>query len=57
MFIPVFALMVAFAPQGGAGFGLGFAFAMPLLYGVIGFISAALGCAIYNAVAGWVGGI
>lgn len=57
VFVPVFALVAAFAPQESTGFGLGFAFAMPLLYGVMGFISAAIGCAIYNAVAGWIGGI
>jgi hypothetical protein len=57
VFVPIFALMATFAPQEGAGFGLGFAFAMPVIYAVIGFISAAIGCAIYNAVAGWVGGI
>lgn len=57
VFVPVFALVAAFAPQESTGFGLGFALAMPLLYGVMGFISAAIGCAIYNAVAGWIGGI
>ena len=58
IFVPVFALMATFAPQESApGLGLGFAFAMPVFYAVIGFISAAIGCAIYNVVAGWIGGI
>lgn len=30
---------------------------LPSPYGVGGFIFAALGCALYNMVAGWVGGI
>ncbi len=57
IFVPVFLLIAAFAPQEGASFGLGFAVAMPVFYAVIGFISAAIGCAIYNVVAGWMGGI
>ena len=57
IFVPVFALMATFAPQEGANFGLGFAFAMPVFYAIIGFISVAIGCAIYNVVAGWIGGI
>ncbi len=58
IFVPIFALVAAFAPQKEAvGFGFGFAIALPVMYGVMGFISAAIGCAIYNAVAGWVGGI
>ncbi len=38
-------------------FGFGFALVFPLIYGVGGFLFTALGCAIYNMVAGWVGGI
>ena len=30
---------------------------LPVLYGALGFVFVALGCAIYNLVAGWVGGI
>lgn len=30
---------------------------MPLLYAILGFIGTAIGCGIYNIVAGWVGGI
>ncbi|HEU4586481.1 MAG TPA: hypothetical protein VFR95_12070 [Gemmatimonadaceae bacterium] len=58
IFVPVFALIAAFAPREEAvGFGVGFAIAMPVFYAVIGFIAAAIGCAIYNVVAGWIGGI
>ena len=28
-----------------------------LVYGVVGWVMTAIGCAIYNLVAGWVGGI
>ena len=28
-----------------------------VLYGVVGWILTAIGCAVYNLVAGWVGGI
>ncbi len=58
IFVPIFALVATLAPQEEAvGFGFGLAIALPVMYGVIGFVSAAVGCAIYNAVAGWVGGI
>jgi hypothetical protein len=41
------------------GFGMGFgaiAF-FPVIYGLIGGVFAAIGAAIYNLVAGWVGGV
>ena len=41
----------------GVGFGIGFALLLPLFYGLLGFVFTALGCIIYNLVAGWVGGI
>ena len=40
-----------------AGWGVGFALALPILYGICGFIFTAIGCAVYNWVAGMVGGI
>ena len=44
---------VAFA----AGFGVGAIIVLPILYGVMGLISGAVGAWLYNLVAGWVGGI
>jgi hypothetical protein len=38
-------------------YGPGVAIAVPIIYGCIGFIASAIGCAVYNLVAGWVGGI
>ena len=35
----------------------GVAVGLPILYACAGFVGAAIGCAIYNMVAGWVGGI
>jgi len=56
-------LVGAAANNGGAGAGLGMiggigaVIFLPILYGVMGFIAGALGAAIYNLVAGWVGGL
>lgn len=41
---------------GGVAF-LVLALLAPVLYGILGFIFTALSCAVYNVVAGWVGGI
>jgi hypothetical protein len=57
VFIPVFLVMSAFAPKQAGFGGVGFAFAMPILYGVFGFICTAIACALYNLVAKMVGGI
>jgi hypothetical protein len=56
VFVPVLLFMSMVAPKQG-GMGPGLALAMPILYGVLGFVFAALSCAIYNFVAGLVGGI
>ena len=55
---PIFLLAALVAPDGaGAGVGVGLAVAMPILYGFLGFVFTAIGCLIYNMVAGWIGGI
>ena len=45
----------------GLGFGLlggiGMVIFLPIMYGVIGFVAGAIGAAVYNLVAGFVGGI
>jgi hypothetical protein len=56
VFVPIFLLAAMFSPR-QTGFGPAFAFALPVLYGVLGFVCTAIGCAIYNFVAGLVGGI
>lgn len=56
VFVPFFLLAAMFAPN-QAGMGVGFAVAMPVIYGLCGFVFTAIGCLIYNVVAGWVGGI
>jgi hypothetical protein len=58
LFAPMFLLMGMFAPEGQGGmFGTLFAVAMPIMYGVFGVVGGAIGAALYNLVAGWVGGI
>jgi hypothetical protein len=54
--LPIFLVASMISPR-QAGFGAGFALALPILYGVLGFVFTAIGCAIYNFVAGLVGGI
>jgi hypothetical protein len=56
VFLPFIALPVLMSPE-QFGFGIGFLLAVPILYGVFGFIFTAIGCALYNWVAGKVGGI
>jgi hypothetical protein len=52
----------ALVPPAQAGvfrmfFGVGAIIILPLFYGIIGGIMAAISAAIYNLVAGWVGGL
>lgn len=54
--IPIFLVATMYSPN-AAGYGMGVAIALPVIYGVIGFVFTAIGCAIYNLVAGWIGGI
>ena len=41
----------------GFGFGVGAVIIFPILYAIIGGIAGAIGAAIYNLAAGWVGGL
>ena len=41
----------------GFGMGVGAIIVLPICYGLIGGIGGAIGAAIYNLVAGWVGGV
>ena len=48
------------AAAGGIGtvaMGIGMMIGLPLFYGVLGFIMGAIGALIYNAVAGFIGGV
>jgi hypothetical protein len=56
VFVPIFLIAAMLSPR-QAGFGPGFAFALPVMYGVLGYVFTAIGCAIYNFVAGLVGGV
>ena len=54
--VPFFLVVGAASPE-GAGFGLGFALLLPVIYGAFGYVFVALGCWLYNVVASRVGGI
>jgi hypothetical protein len=56
VFVPIFLVASMLSPR-QTGFGPGFALALPIMYGVLGYVFTALGCAIYNFVAGLVGGV
>ena len=57
IFTPVFLLAGFMAPEGAGGVSTVFALALPVIYAVMGYVGVAIGCAIYNMVAGRVGGI
>ena len=64
LLVPIFLLMSAAsanlpANQRGvfAMVGVGFAFATPVFYAIMGFVVGVIGAAIYNLVAKWIGGI
>jgi len=44
-------------PFAGLMFGAGAIIVLPIFYGIIGFIFSLIGAALYNLVAGWVGGV
>jgi hypothetical protein len=56
IFVPIF-LIVAAGGHNGAGMGLGFAIALPVIYGVLGFIGGIIAAWLYNLCAKFVGGI
>jgi len=41
----------------GMIFGVGAIIALPIFYGILGFLTSLVGAVLYNVVAGWVGGI
>jgi len=52
----------ALAPGRGSGapallFGAAAIVVFPILYGLLGFVMSLIGAALYNLVAGWVGGV
>jgi hypothetical protein len=62
LFVPILLFFRSMAPGEtaeavGFPFGLGFALIMPIFYGIFGFIFTLIGAALYNLVAGFVGGI
>lgn len=40
-----------------SGFSGGFLLIVPFLYAIVGFITVAIACAVYNLIAKWTGGI
>lgn len=56
IFVPFLLIATMLSPN-DVGFGVGFALALPILYGLLGFVFTAIGCALYNWVARKVGGI
>lgn len=56
LLVPIF-LVVAMNSPSEERISMGIALLIPIFYGIAGLIVTAIGCAIYNVVAGWVGGI
>ncbi len=61
-FISLFSVVgSAFTPDNagfpGLLFGIGAIILLPIVYGLLGFVFSLLGAALYNLIAGWVGGI
>ena len=61
IFVPFIMIISRFSPGEGttpwSNMGMGFAIVLPLLYAAFGFVGTLIATALYNAVAGWVGGI
>ena len=56
IFVPILYVATTVSPEEDS-FGIGIAVMIPILYGLLGYVMTALGCALYNWVAGKVGGI
>ena len=56
LIVPFLALATMFAPSEEA-LPLWIVACVPVLYGLLGLVFTAIGCLVYNMVAGWVGGI
>ena len=56
IFVPMVLIASMLSPN-KSQVGTGVALALPIIYGVLGFIVTAISCALYNFVAGLVGGI
>lgn len=56
VFLPIGVLVSLLAPQ-QEGPGLAFWLIFPVLYGVVGYMFIAIGCALYNVIAGFAGGV
>lgn len=57
LFAPFILIAGAAGGTRGAGMGVGFALAAPIIYGVLGFIGGLIAALLYNLVAKFVGGI
>jgi hypothetical protein len=57
LIVPIFAVGAILSPESEQAFPLWLVACLPVLYGLLGLIFTAIGCLVYNLVAGWVGGI
>ena len=55
--VPFFLIATILSPRQDSGPGITFALALPVLYGILGFVFTAIGFVLYNWIAGMVGGI
>jgi hypothetical protein len=56
IFVPIFYLVARNGPGGGSFPAIAIVIG-PIVYGIFGYIFAAIGCWLYNLVASWTGGI
>jgi hypothetical protein len=60
IFLPFVLFISRLSPDGTspwAGMGMGLAIVLPLCYAAFGFVGTLIAASLYNAIAGWVGGI